>query len=286
VQIDINEKKESSTALNIFTLIAVTLIVALPIYVYFRLKPETIFNDQEKEVIENEKEEQNDIPESIKEEETPILGEGYVEELVEIEGEWAYIVSPAYIDIENLPTLIIYNHGSVTFVEENMDQEFKELLLEYGKAFTPHNYIFAASNAHGVNWGSTNSVIDNYNMYQYIKDRYGIQERINLIGFSMGGLPTINFTTTYPDLVTKIAMLAPTTKISQWDQERVEKIMNIDIKIWHGSADVNVPLIYTQNWVSKVEALGKDIDFNILDGKTHWDLDGKYTDEILEFFNN
>lgn len=277
-------KKEDSTALHIFTLFAVALIVGLPIYGYFKLKPDTL-PSQEQEIVE---EEDIDSEEGkvLDEETSPIQGEGYVEELVEIDGQWAYIVVPAYIDSESSPILVIYNHGSLTFVEEDMDQDFRSELLEYGEAFTIHNYIFAVSNAHGVNWGSLDAINDNYAMFEYIKEKYGVMDEVYEIGFSMGGLPAMNFATAYPELVSKVALLAPTTRASEWDGGRVEKLGDMDIKIWHGDSDVNVGLIYTQNFVNKVESFGRDIDLVILEGKTHWDIDTEYIDEILEFFSN
>ena len=211
---------------------------------------------------------------------------GYTEELVEIEGQWTYILAPEPINPNNLPILVIYNHGSTTSIEENLDEDFKSDLLKYGEALIPYNYVFAVSNAHGVNWGNLDSINDNFNMYEYIKNQYGIRDKIYMIGFSMGGLPTMNFATTYPDLVSKIALLAPTTRTNEWEEERVDKLKDIDIKIWHGTADINVGYVYTKDFVNKLEELGKDIDFVTLDGKTHWDVDTEYINQILEFFNS
>lgn len=284
MQIDIDERKRNSTTPYIFTLLAVVLVIGLPIYGYIKLKPDTVVNDEKKEeLVKNDTEEieQEIVPEDIE----PTTGETYVEELAQIEGQWAYIIAPSNINPENLPILVIYNHGSTTFVEEILDKEFKADLLKYGEALTVHNYIFAVSNAHGVNWGNLDSINDNYNMYEYIKEMYGIQEKIYEIGFSMGGLPTLNFATTYPQLVSKMALLAPTTRSSEWNQARVDKIEDIDIKIWHGNADVNVGYVYTQGFVNKIEGFGKDIDLVTLDGKTHWDVDTEYIDEIVRFFN-
>ncbi len=38
----------------------------------------------------------------------------------------------------------------------------------------------------------------------------------------MGGLPTMNFASSYPDTVERIALLAPTTKSSAWRQGRAD----------------------------------------------------------------
>jgi dipeptidyl aminopeptidase/acylaminoacyl peptidase len=285
VQIDVDKTRENSTAIDVFTVIAMLLIIGIPIYGYFKLKPDNLFNidDQPEETQQNLNEKTN---ERIDEEKKPIEITGYAEELVEIEGQWAYIAVPKPIDPNNLPTLVIYNHGSNTSVEKDFDPNFKNDLLEYVNTLVLNNYIFAVSNAHGVNQGSIESVKDNYNMYTYIKDRYGIKEKIYMIGFSMGGLPTMNFATEYPELVSKIALLAPTTRTSEWDEKRVSKLENMNIKIWHGTKDVNVGYIYTENFVNKIESLGKKIDFVTLENKTHWDVDTEYVEDILQFFSN
>ena len=274
--------KDNSTVTNIFTILAILLIIGIPIYGYFKLKPDSVIPNSDTQTDDpvDENVQQDDVVEEV-----DYTITNYTEELVEIDGQWAYILAPEPINPNDLPTLVIYNHGSITFIEENLDEDFKSNLLEYGESLTPDNYIFAVSNAHGVNWGSLDSVNDNYNMYQYIKNNYGIKDELNMIGFSMGGLPTMNFATRYPGLVSKIALLAPTTRTSEWDQERVDKLENIDIKIWHGTSDINVGYVYTKEFVNKIENLGKDIDLVTLDGKTHWDVDTEYIDPILEFFN-
>jgi len=285
VQIDIDRTNENSTAMDVFTVLAILLIIGIPIYGYFKLKPNSILPTTTDSQEKTNDIEQESTPQKELTEETDYTITGYTQELVEIDGQWAYILAPEPLNPDDLPTLVIYNHGSITFVEEDLDEDFKSNLLQYGEVLTPKNYIFAVSNAHGVNWGNLDSINDNYNMYQYIKENYGIKDKISLIGFSMGGLPTMNFATEYPNLISKIALLAPTTRTSEWDQDRIDKLKNIDIKIWHGTADVNVGYIYTEAFVNKIESLGKDIDFVTLEGKTHWDLDTEYIDQILEFFN-
>jgi predicted peptidase len=286
-----DKTRENSTAIDIFTVIAILLIIGIPIYGYFKLKPDRIFDiSNQPEEIDSPDDETVKVDEKENQESEdeyqPIEITGYEEELVEIEKQWAYITIPKPIDPNNLPRLVIYNHGSTTFVEENLDSDFKNNLLEYVDTLVLDNHIFAVSNAHGVNWGNLESIQDNYNMYTYIKDKYSIKEKIYMIGFSMGGLPTMNFATEYPNLVSKIALLAPTTRISEWDEDRVSKLKDMEIKIWHGTEDVNVGYTYTKNFVNKIESLGKEIDFVTLEGKTHWDLDTEYVSDILQFFSN
>jgi predicted esterase len=107
-----------------------------------------------------------------------------------------------------------------------------------------------------------------------------------MIGFSMGGLPTMHYTQEYPKTVSKIALLAPTTRKYEWNVDNVRDILDIDIQIWHGTADVNIGIVYTDNFVSYLKDLGKTITLNRLDGKTHFDVDAEYMEEILEFFTN
>ena len=121
-------------------------------------------------------------------------------------------------------------------------------------------------------------------MVNWIKDNYDTSDEIYMVGFSMGGLPTLNFATTYPENISKIALLAPTTRSNEWNSERVEKIKDMEIQIWHGTADVNVPYSLSTTFVGKLKTLGRDIPLITLDGKTHWDLDTEYMEEVLNFF--
>ena len=237
-----------------------------------------------KEDIEQESTQDTDMEEEIVQEEEEIpQGPAYQEFFPIIEEQQAYVVIPR-IDKENPPTLVIYSHGSNTTVTQNMEDQFMKDMQAYGIFFTEYNYIFSASNQHGVNWGSRAAIQDTINLKNWVDENYDIQPKVYLIGFSMGGLPTMNFATTYPDIISKIALLAPTVKSSEWNQTRPDKLKDIDIKLWHGNKDVNVPYSYSVYFVNKLKGYGKDIEFITLESKTHFDIDTEYMNEILEFF--
>ncbi|HNW23460.1 MAG TPA: alpha/beta fold hydrolase [Candidatus Dojkabacteria bacterium] len=237
-----------------------------------------------KEDIEQESTQDTDMEEEIVQEEEEIpQGPAYQEFFPIIEEQQAYVVIPR-IDKENPPTLVIYSHGSNTTVTQNMEDQFMKDMQAYGIFFTEYNYIFSASNQHGVNWGSSAAIQDTINLKNWVDENYDIQPKVYLIGFSMGGLPTMNFATTYPDIISKIALLAPTVKSSEWNQTRADKLKDIDIKLWHGNKDVNVPYSYSVYFVNKLKGYGKDIEFITLESKTHFDIDTEYMNEILEFF--
>ncbi len=238
-----------------------------------------------------EKEQPQDLPlqeveePEIPEEEIP-QGPAYEELFPIVEEQQTYVVVPTNINKKNPPTLIIYSHGSNTTVTANMGDQFMKDLQQYGIFFTPHNYIFSASNQHGVNWGNTASIQDTINLKNWVETNYEIQPKIYLIGFSMGGLPTMNFATTYPDIIDKVALLAPTTKSADWNQSRADKLKNMDIKLWHGNKDVNVPYSYSLSFVKKMEGYGVFIEFVTVEGKGHFDIDTEYMEEILQFFTS
>jgi predicted esterase len=285
--VDIDEIQQKSTAVDVFTVVAILLIIGIPIYGYFKLKPDRIFDEEEEiqEKTESPKE-QEVISDNVEEiEDEPVVITGYTDELVEIDGQWAYIAVPEPIDSSNLPTLVIYNHGSITRVEEELDPDFKKDLLEYTKAFIPHNYIFAVSNARGFDLDSEEAIMDNYNMYNYIKEKYGIQEKIYMIAYSKGGVAALNFTSAYPDLVTKIAMVAGRMRLYEWDEERSKKLKGVEIKSWHGTDDINVSFGNTVEFIEQMEEWGIKIDLIPLEGKTHWNVKTEYVDDISEFFN-
>ena len=266
---------------NILLFIVLILLIVIPGYLCYKVFFLDTKNSNETEASQDEageEDEQNEeeIPEENLEpkEYFPIL-----------EDQQAYVVVPGRIDRDEPPVLIIYSHGSNTTVTQNMQDQFMLDLQSYGRLFTQHNYIFAASNQHGVNWGSNASLRDTMNLKEWVMQNYDIDPKIYMLGFSMGGLPTLNFATENSEMVAKIALLAPTTKISEWNVQRAEKIKDIDIKIWHGNADVNVSYSSVFNFVNKIKTWGKDIPLVTLEGKGHFDIDTEYMEEILEFFN-
>ena len=285
MNIQVTDRKKRGTNNGILAVLLL-LLLSIPTYLSYN----TFLKDKEplqQENIEQETPEQSDgIEEEIVEEEEEVVGDPYEELLPVIEGQQAYIVVPTKQDKENPPTLILYSHGSNTNVTTNMEDPFMKDLQAYAILFTQYNYIFAASNQHDVNWGNKASIQDTLNLKDWVENTYPIQPKVYLIGFSMGGLPTMNFTTTYPELVSKIALLAPTTKTSEWNQARADKVMDIDIKIWHGNKDVNVPYSSVVYFVNALKNWGKDdIQFITLEGKSHFDVDTEYMEDILEFFN-
>ena len=274
MNINVKEKKQNK---NTFFLILIILTVLTTIYIYnYYNKPKPL----------EEVKEQKPQQEQPKTEEKPVQEEPQYEEILTIiEGQQAYICVPTNIDENNPPTVIIYSHGSNTTITDNMNEQFMKDMQEYGILFASHNYIFSASNQHGVNWGNSASIQDMINLKEWIEERYSIQPKINLIGFSMGGLPTLNFATQYPNIVGKIALLAPSIKSAQWDNTRAQKLKDIQIKLWHGNKDVNVPYSSSVSFVKKLQGYGITIDFVTVEDKGHFDIDTEYIQDILEFFS-
>ena len=256
-------------------------LIAVPIYfAYSILLPRVV-------IFDTDEDQQEEIDDDQEDEDIDVYDTPHYEEVLEtIEGEVAYILIPRRLKGKEPSTIIVYSHGSITQVTESMDSEFMQDLKTYGELFTKNNFIFAASNQHGENWGNDLSIQDTLNMINWIKVNYDTKEKVYMIGFSMGGLPTLNFATRYPELVSKVALLAPTTRSNEWDSERVSKIEDMDIQIWHGTADVNVPYSLSTTFVSKLSTLGRDISLITLEGKTHWDMESNYMDDILEYFLN
>lgn len=275
-----NSNNRKFTAKKIPSLIFFLILIAIPVYfAYKTFSPRVEIFDTEEE---NKQEEQIEQEEETEE----FSGPHYEEMYEDIGGEIAYIAVPTNIDKKKLPTIVVYSHGSNTRVTMDTEEEFMKDLQKYGEIYTEKNLIFAASNQHGENWGNQLSIQDTLNMIEWIKDKYETKEKIYMVGFSMGGLPSLNFATTHPELVSKIALLAPTTRASEWNSERVEKISEMKIQIWHGTADVNVGYSLSTTFVNKLQSLGREIPLITLEGKTHWDMEEEYMNDVLEFLIN
>lgn len=209
----------------------------------------------------------------------------YSEFTRELEGQTAYIAVADNIDEKNPPSIILFSHGSDSEVIADMADPDMIDLQEYGKYFTKENYIFAASNEHGANWGSTDSVNDMENLVEWIEARYTTTKKVYLIGHSMGGLPTMRYALKYADSVSKIALLAPTVRTYEWNATNVATIQNIPIHIWHGTSDVNIGISNSREFVAYMTKLGKDIPLTEISGVDHYYVKTECKDQILSFFN-
>lgn len=219
------------------------------------------------------------IPEPPKEEPIEVK-----EIFQDIDGQLSYIaIDTRYETKTNLP-IVIYSHGSTYSVTSNPDNQLLKDLKLYGDAFVKKGYIFAASNQHGDNWGNSYAIEDTRKLIEYIQRNFTSSKEIYLVGFSMGGLPTLNFAAKYPQNIVKIALLAPTSYATSWNSERVSAIRNIPIKIWHGNKDVNVPYSMTTSLIARLKAYDKEVVLETIDGVGHWDVDTERIDDILTYF--
>lgn len=256
-------------------------LIAIPGYLCYQIffvnnKPE-----QQEEVKDKTPE-----AEVIEEEEEIPEGPHYEEKIFAISGQIAYIAIPTNIDENDPPRIVIYNHGSNTRVTENLEDPFMKDLQIYGEEYTKSNLIFAASNAHDENWGNAASIQDNLNMVEWIRNNYSTSRETFVIGFSMGGLPAMHYVAKYPKDISKVALLAPTTRSYEWNKSNIDVLDGIDIQIWHGTKDVNIGITNSRSFVNSMDKLGKKITLIELDGKTHFDLDTEYRDAVLDFFLN
>jgi len=275
----LNEKKEEKS-LNKRVLLMILLVALIGIFSFF-IYPKI----SEKKTVETTPQQntpkENEI--AIPPKEDPIE----VKEIFEtIGGQLAFIaIDTKYQEKKNLP-IVIYSHGSTYSVTSNPDNQLLKDLRLYADAFVKKGYIFAASNQHGDNWGNDLAIEDTRKLIEYIQTNFTSSNDLFLIGFSMGGLPTLNFAQKYPENIVKIALLAPTSYATNWSSQKVKNVKEIPIKIWHGDMDVNVPYSMTTALIARFKAHEKEVILETVSGMGHWDVDTEKIGEVLEFFTS
>jgi len=101
----------------------------------------------------------------------------------------------------------------------------------------------------------------------------------------MGGLPTMNYAFGNADLIEKVALLAPTSRSSKWTAEDAAAIEDIEILIWHGKKDVNVPYSLTGEFVRWAKGYGKEISLVTLSNDDHWSIHPEKAEDVGEFLD-
>lgn len=227
--------------------------------------------------------EEEKIEESVEEEKVEIAVKS---EFKAIDGESAYIAFDENAKENSKFPMVIYSHGSTYTVSDSPSNPLTEDLDYYADMFVKSGYIFAASNQHGDNWGNATAIEDTKKLIDFINSDYKGNGDVYLLGFSMGGLVTMNYAEKYPENVKKIALLAPTSYANTWNSTRVENIKEIPIMIWHGNRDVNVPYSMTTSLIGKLKSFEKEVELITVDGVGHFDVDTEFTDAIVEFYKS
>jgi predicted esterase len=210
----------------------------------------------------------------------------YFEEIVTIDNQPMYYAYPLEIDENNPPKLIIYSHGQLQRIVNNLEDEYMLKMKEYGEFFASRDYVFSASNQHDDNWGQRESLDDIKKTIEWFENNeFPAAEKYHMIGFSMGGRTTINYAVENSEKIGRIALLAPTPKL-QLTQNDVNILKPISIKIWHGIQDVNIPFSTSTQYVQIFENYGKEIDLVPIENAGHFDIETTLMHEILGFFEN
>ncbi|KKR05740.1 MAG: Lipase/esterase [candidate division WS6 bacterium GW2011_GWF2_39_15] len=272
------------------SLLPTILVIIVGIAIYFlytrndKLAGEKI-SSEESAVEQENKDPEQQVPQNTHKTyaETPAEnGALYFEKFPVIQTQQAYIAYPLTIDTKTPPTLVIYNHGSNTNVTKNLKDPFMKDLQAYAKYLTTKGFAFAASNQHGMNYGNTASIQDSKNLIEWIKKEYMIKEKVNMLGFSMGGLPAIYYAVKYPSEVNAMALLAPVTYI--WGSSIYTPIKNIPTKIWHGTRDVNVGYSASSGYIERGKPYKINTVLRTVQDAGHFNIDTEFMKEIYDFF--
>lgn len=91
-----------------------------------------------------------------------------------------------------------------------------------------------------------------HEVYEWVRERYNVDTcRLYVLGMSLGGYGTINFTATYPDEVAAAMALCGGSSI-----DSLCGLNDVPLWIIHGTADRDVPIFYSQRVVNTMIQCG------------------------------
>ena len=213
-----------------------------------------------------------------------IGGEHYIELSPKIGTEQGYVAFPKTVDEANPPAIVVYYHGSAQKITTNFIEDVMKNMRKYGEYFANRNIAFVASNQHGDNWGNKVAVEDTRALVAWVRKRYVTSPTIYVLGFSMGGMPAMRHVIMYPKEVSRIALLAPAQQVETYIAAQIKMFRNVPLKVWHGTADVNVPYWVTEELQTYFKKNNTPVVVVTLKGKVHWDVDTEYMKDVYEWF--
>jgi predicted esterase len=194
---------------------------------------------------------------------------------------------PANYDGSRAFPLVVALHG-LGGTEDSMFGANYRVIPEAEK----RGYIIAAplgyriDGGYGRNMGPGNqrsqfSEMDVMHVLELVRKDYKIDDqRIYLMGHSMGGIGTWALGAKYPRIW---ASLAPISGVA--DPRTVEVMRHIPEVVVHGDADNTVPVSGSRAMVAEMKKLGVDVKYIEVPGGSHTSVPGPNMSAIFDFFD-
>ena len=132
--------------------------------------------------------------------------------------------------------------------------------------------------------GWANGAAAVYELIQVTVSKFGIdEEKISLTGHSMGGTGTWNLALSYPTLFARIAPLSGSVRVQP---EYIEKLKNIPVWAFVGSADTIVPPDFSMEFVAALKEAGGNAGITIFGDADHFTVPSlTYLDKDIDLIS-
>ena len=124
---------------------------------------------------------------------------------------------------------------------------------------------------------------DAMNVLDLVRKEFDIDDnRIYLMGHSMGGAGTLHLGVKYSSIWAALGPIAPAA--FQLSPDSLKEIPQMPIIFVHGDADEFVPVANTRQWIEKAKELGMTYEYNEMPGITHGPVIEEALPSIYAFF--
>lgn len=132
--------------------------------------------------------------------------------------------------------------------------------------------------------GWANAAASLYELIEATVSTYKIDKsNISLTGHSMGGTGTYNIACSYPSLFARIAPLSGSVRGTA---DTIEKLKNIPIKAFVGSADTIVPPQSSEEVIEELKKNGANAQITVFNGADHFSVPAlTYLDKNINLIN-
>ena len=200
-------------------------------------------------------------------------------------GELKYWLYTPSDPTENMP-LIVYLHGGsgkgddlelITAVD-GFPKYLRDCQLGDVRAYV----IIPQLPSSQKGWANGAAAV--YELIQVTVSKFGIdKENISLTGHSMGGTGTWNLALSYPTLFARIAPLSGSVRVQP---EYIEKLKNIPVWAFVGSADTIVPPDSSMEFVAALKEAGGNAGITIFGDADHFTVPSlTYLDKDIDIIS-
>jgi alpha-beta hydrolase superfamily lysophospholipase len=207
-----------------------------------------------------------------------------IERFYSINNTTTYFCYDSTREINSSLVLVVYCHGAEEHIQKNRKGYVMERVIEWGNKFANEGYLFAAGDFTLDPYSNNKAIAQIEELRAWCVSKYGVQPKMHIIGYSLGGYAVMLYSKKYPQNVSLITTVAGTLINHIWfkNANSLNALKTIPIRMFHGDKDLNVDYKRSVEFENFFKQKGFDVKLNSYKNADHSTIHSRAVNDLIE----